>query len=537
MSRIDSQMMGIYKESTRSSSMGGKTIAEQEAILLIKRAQEINESSGHSCFSSSSTKGNKYLMRLVKHNKEAFSDESRAMIKSYLKTGRMPEMVRPSMHHAGGGIHTRPSRPSISPGENMGGTMVDSHPSTPRPTSRPNANGGSVVVNAGSGMPASSDRPSVNNGGRIVVSDNPGAPRPGSMPPPANNPSSGIAAPGGRPSVNDSGTGAPVNVGRPSVGTPSSPERPNGGTVDGIDGGSDPVVSPGVKEIMNFIAKKLTWGCHWFPMQETRPGGDPVNNLYAQGGPLDKLDMITGMKAREYEFAHNRKAVDAGKEYSWWGHCDKAATAACILAMPKHGVTMVAQNGEKVHFTKNDIQGLLVKAVPDLSIKVDFKGERFNNPARDNPNDPAPEFFLEVMQEWAKDGMPFVLDIDPGVQVWNFPYDKAKVTESTTAPEGYDASALPQDGSVKYYHIDMSGTGFDEKARRYECFIQRDAGGKVVKSGWIKTPNTHNNPDFMWRPHPAGDIMNPNTWVSRGAGNNPQVDLKTIFEIYQKSLA
>jgi len=177
----------------------------------------------------------------------------------------------------------------------------------------------------------------------------------------------------------------------------------------------------------------------------------------------------------------------------------------------------------------------LVKVTPSLVNNVDFKGERYNS-SRDNPGDPKPEVFLQVLEDWSKDGLPFVLDIDHREQVWNFPYDKAKVFESDQAPEGFSAS-LSGEGTTKYYHIEMSGTGFDNKARVYECYVQKNNAGSVISSGWIKTPSTHNNADFMWRPHPVGDLTNKANWQQRGKVSNPNVDPQVVYDIYMRSIA
>lgn len=307
------------------------------------------------------------------------------------------------------------------------------------------------------------------------------------------------------------------------------------------------------KIILDFQAHHKTCAWHWFPMQETRAGGDPLNNLYAKYGCLDKLDKVTGGTARQYEYEHNRTAKDAGKQFAWWGYCNNAAEAACILPEPKKSVVMRAKNSaslsplqaqllegyigfeSEITFSKNDIQGLLALMSSSLVARMDFVSERSDS-IFDEPNDAKPELFLKIMQEWSADGLPFVMDIDRGEQVWNFPYDQVRITESDKAPDGFNASSLPRDGSVKYYHIDMSGTGFDTKRRVYECFVQKGANGQVVASGWIKTPKTHENPDFTWRPHPIADIMNKDNWVLRGRPSNPMIDPKTIYNNYMKLL-
>ena len=419
-------------------------------------------------------------------------------------------------------VPSTPIIPGVSP--MLPGSSASVVPPIPTiPSGSPTLPGSSasVIPNApNSGSPALRTNLSANAPISSRVTPPTDAPNlaPGIAPP--STPPAGAPAAG---SINTS----PVAGGlAPTPVVPAAPISSAGSGVVGVFG----------KEILNFQAAKSTWACHWWPLKEQKRGGDPINNLYATGGPLDKLDMITGGSARDYEYQKNRKEFGAGRQYDWWGHCNNASEAACVLQAPKHNVVMKAQNGADVTFSKSDIQGLLVKVTPSLVNNVDFRGERYNNGSKDNPNDPKPELFLQTLQEWAKDGLPFVLDIDPKEQVWNFPYDKAKVFESDKAPQGF-SGGLASDGSVKYYHIEMSGTGFDNKARVYECYIQRNSSGGVVSSAWIKTPNSHNNPDFMWRPHPVGDLMNKASWQLRGKPSNPNVDPQVIYDIYIKSLA
>lgn len=109
-----------------------------------------------------------------------------------------------------------------------------------------------------------------------------------------------------------------------------------------------------------------------------------------------------------------------------------------------------------------------------------------------NFNSAKSNYFLHLLEDWSKDRLPFVLDTDREKQVWNLPYDRVRVSESSQAPNGFDASNLPNDGSVTYYHIVMSGAGYYDKQRIYEFYVQRDGFGNVVSQGWINTPYTHN---------------------------------------------
>ncbi len=499
MSRIDGHMMRMYNEGIKRDSHHGKKISSLETLDLINYAERMNHSSSGSSFRASDCRGNRHLKRLLKRHEEHFSLESRQMIKDFIKYHRIPTLStnvgQPNAGPSNGplpgyGIIPLPTRP-VSTTPLAPSTPAAPTPSTPTPTA------------------------------------------------PVATPILTPVRPSGGISVTPPATG--VTVPTPPEAPPASPARPSippaSPTHVGSIGAGSGIEGPHGIEIFNWTADKKTGFCHWFPQQETRPGGDSTNNLYAVNGPLDKLDRLMGTQAREFEFNKFRKAVTDGKQYSWWGHCDKASTVACLLDLPKHGVVMTNAAGEKIQFTPNDIQGLLVKVVPYLSTNVDFKGNRFNDPNKDDPNDPYPHVFMETMRQWAQDGLPFVLDIDPGPQVWNFPYDQSKIYESTQPPKGFNPEGLPTDGSVKYYRIEMEGTGFPQKARIYQAWVQNDANGKAIKSGWIKTPESHPNPDFMWRPHPIGDLKDPAMWVARGKIGNPEVDPKTVYEIWMKSLA
>jgi hypothetical protein len=446
-------------------------------------------------------------------------------------TPAMPSIARPATPGAATVVTPTTPRPSVGTVIMPGGAVVE-----PRIPSTPNAGAGAVVTppripsTPSAGGASNTATPSVPSAGAGTV-----APSVPSTPSIGVSPAAGTIAPSA-PAAGSSIPATPVNPASPvNPATPASPSPvPAPDLVPHSNVGSGVVGAHG-KEIINFQAAKATWGCHWFPLQESKVGGDHINNLYAVGGCLDKLDALTGGSARQYEFEHNRKPFGSGQQYSWWGHCNNASEAACILRAPQHDVVMKGANGNEVRFTKNDIQGLLVKVAPSLVNGVDFKGERYNG-TRDNPQDPKPELFLQVMKEWTKDGLPFVLDIDNREQVWNFPYDKVKIYESDRAPQGFSGS-IEGEGTVTYYHIEMAGTGFDKKARIYECYIQKNSSGAVVSSAWIKTGNTHNNPDFMWRPHPVGDITDKSVWKLKSKPSNPQVDPQVVYDIYMKSLA
>lgn len=290
-------------------------------------------------------------------------------------------------------------------------------------------------------------------------------------------------------------------------------------------------------KIMDWKAEKPTWHCHWFPMKESRPnGGDTINNLYAPGGVLSKYDEAFGTDSRAYELKNNFRPHDStSSDADWAGHCNNASEVAALLKEPKYAVTY---NG--VTFSPQEIAGLLVKVSSSLSERVDFEGRRYNN-FMDDKGDPSPHDFLEkVLKAWGSDAanpIPFVLDIDREEQVWNYPYDQGKVFELSQPPAGTNLNDIPRGGSVTFYEAQLKGTTFEDQARQYQFWIQRNDNGDVLKSGWIKGPDANINPDFAWRPHPVGDLSQKESWVTKPRKqSNPYVKAEEVYEIYARSL-
>ncbi len=174
MDRIDTQMLKIYKESTKKDSIDGKKVSPEEARDLILRAEALNQNSSGSCFRSSS-RGTKNLKKLVKNHKDDFSHESRDLIKNYTKTGHLPRFDSSHSGNVGAssgvttvnagqpnfGPGTIPSRPNAGPqlpGAGLiiaSGSVVPNRPA-PMPPRNPIPAGGPVIVNPpNAGVPSS----------------------------------------------------------------------------------------------------------------------------------------------------------------------------------------------------------------------------------------------------------------------------------------------------------------------------------------------------------------------------------------------
>jgi len=291
-------------------------------------------------------------------------------------------------------------------------------------------------------------------------------------------------------------------------------------------------------KVLEWKSPKETWHCHWFPMKETSPnGGDPINNLYAPGGVLEKYDTAFDAKSREYELKTNFRAHDSTKsDADWAGHCNNASEVACMLEEPLYPVTF---NG--VTFSPKDVAGLLVKVSRSLADRVDFEGRRYNGRFADDPSDPKPHVFMEkILKGWGSEASspkPFVLDIDRKEQVWNYPFDQGMVVNLGGAPKNFPVALLPKGGRISFYEANLRGTTFDEQAQTYQFWIQHDANGNALKSDWIEGAGSSVNPDFAWRPHARGDLSKKDNWIQNThKQGNPLVYGGNVYEIYVRSI-
>jgi len=530
MPKIDRKLYNIFENSINQNSKSGSKVSEEEAMLLINRAHRITEKTPLNCLCPPEAKeGSKHLRRLLRVYPESFTPEGKIIIQQYMLTGKkhIYHHYRDTERHLNQNLNNLEDNIVVHPSKRRHRIKMDTNApiegeihSERRDSRRIRStedegtitrsieNHSRHLTESRDNISSRSNNENVENSiPNIIVTESPSE---------HVDVSSTVI----EPEIRTENINHSVNLNTENIGDGLHVESSNQPLVDSVYG----------KQILNFMAKKKTEPFHWFPMEETKPGGDTVNNLYTIGGPLDKLDRINEGKARLYEYNNLRQPFGSGRR--WWGHCNNASEAGCLLKAPRHGVEMVAKDGSTIKLTKNDIEGLIVKVVPCLVAKTDFKGERNNG--RGASEEPAPATFINIMKDWAKDGLPFVMDIDPESQVWNFPYDQVKIYESNKAPEGSNVD-IP--GKTKFYHIEMEGTGYKNKARVYECYVKYGNNDKVIHSGWIKTPNSNNNPDFMWRPHPKGDLMDKSLWVLNSRATNPEVDPQLVYDIYMKSLA
>ena len=266
---------------------------------------------------------------------------------------------------------------------------------------------------------------------------------------------------------------------------------------------------------------------HWWPMKEAIEGGEsPENNLYALGGGIDKYDKLFNVKGIEYQKSHYFRSFNSTeKDAGWAGFCDCATTLACTLKYPKN-LVIVHYNGKYVEFTPKDIEHLMIIASRNSTntSKTLFYGERCNYTHLDDRSEPYPTDFLNILKKLCVDDVPFALDIDKGPAVWNYPYNKVKVTTTKIIPEQYKMYKPDKEGDFIYYHFIIESSAYPSK--NLDLWGWRCTNNYTDTEGWF----CEKHPDFAWKKYPRSG-----EW--KGVSKiNPEINANHIYEIYMASM-
>lgn len=282
------------------------------------------------------------------------------------------------------------------------------------------------------------------------------------------------------------------------------------------------------------VSEIKPWSSWWYPKRE----GGLIE-------PLAKYDYLRQTRAR---LAGQPGSVGSARDFemqsnganalAWEGLCDAWALASISKPEPKRPVTITVGNST-VTFGIDDLKALLLKtydAVDDSSIKM--YGQRFNGSYTGwiYP-DIYPEQFHRFMEVQLFDrGLPFLMDHDPGVEVWTVPIFKANyvLEEVPGKPDSVLVHTWVHTAeSTKREEKDFVGT--KSVVREYDYILQgvRNANGDlVIQSGyWIKTPggvdSRNDHPDYVLQ------VQHPESLVRKSW--NPQIDMALIDEILEKS--
>jgi hypothetical protein len=195
----------------------------------------------------------------------------------------------------------------------------------------------------------------------------------------------------------------------------------------------------------------------------------------------------------------------------WYGFCHAWSAAAVMEKEPRKPTTYMGQNGATVAFSIGDLKGLLTACHAQDVANV--YGERNNG--NGDPNDIAPDELWRLLKLYVQQQhVPLVLDIDPGIQVWNYPVYSYRVTYT---PNGRGAQhdcvmqIFMADDAVP---TDFIGTQTRSETYKFKC----DMNGSTVIAGTGVWDNANHHPDFAWYPYLA-------------VAENPDIDYQLVKKI------
>lgn len=271
-------------------------------------------------------------------------------------------------------------------------------------------------------------------------------------------------------------------------------------------------------------AKIKPWSSYWFPHTDTSLY-EPINGS-SEPSPLQKYD-LWAKKAKKTDTtaaATEKSAMDNRESDSWAGLCNAWSKAS---VMEKEPAFKKPVDVDGVKFSSFDLKALLIKTY-DNTVGFQNYGKRFNGERGDDFNDIYPDQFHRVLQaELFEKGKPFIMDRDPGIQVWNYPVYKAEVVitrDPSNANVMHVRTTLATAGTRD--DTDFIGTWQVNYEYFYDLYGTTAADGSFeVRSGAWTGSSLDSHPDFLTT------IPEKTTRQS----DNPQLKTEWVDEIIAKA--
>lgn len=264
---------------------------------------------------------------------------------------------------------------------------------------------------------------------------------------------------------------------------------------------------------------------YWWPLLSSGNKNDHINNLYANGGGIDKYDKLFNTNALEYQKEHHCILPESNRSDKYWaGFCDRAATLSCLYKYPSNPV-VAKYNGKIIEFSQRDIEALMIivsNATISNSLSV-FYGSRNNSKNKNSKNksEPLPLELIEILKRFSKEGGSFVIDIDNGDAVWNYPFDKFIIT---IEPIDFSDERIPKTGKSVVYRFRIGSSAFPHKNIDINGLVNYSKDS--IHQEWL----SHNNPDFLWKKYKKNYQWN-------GTSNiNPHIKPEIVYELYKNSI-
>ncbi len=244
----------------------------------------------------------------------------------------------------------------------------------------------------------------------------------------------------------------------------------------------------------------IPWSGYWWPIRQGK--------LLV---PLGKYDRLTGYKAAVWERKHNPPGPNVPQ---WHGYCH-AWAAACVLELePTIGRTVRTELA-RLGLGVGDQKGLLTAChTEDLANSWgDRYGDGFGSEDR---QDLQPDLLWRLLKlHVGQQGVPLVLDVESGEEVWNYPIYQYEIRYRASGPAAYsaDLTLLMADDAVP---PDYRGT--KTRKQTYKFRFKMREGSVVSGSGEWLGRSKQDHPDFAWYPFKA-------------IASNPEVKYVTVRKL------
>ncbi|MGE0756409.1 MAG: DUF4384 domain-containing protein [Pirellulaceae bacterium] len=233
-------------------------------------------------------------------------------------------------------------------------------------------------------------------------------------------------------------------------------------------------------------ARITPWSGYWWP--------------HFQGlllKPLGKYDSLTGKQAAAWE----RKTHPPGPGVPrWHGYCHAWAASSLMEQEPIKPRAAQGMRG-RAELGVDDQKGLL--AACHARDAANTYGDRYGDGhGSEDKQDLPPDALWRLLKLYIKEqGVPLVLDVEAGDQVWNYPVYAYRIVASPTGDQGKHTGSLTlwmSDDAVRPDYV-----GVQVRRQTYRFSFELRGGSVVMGSGrWIG-PSVEDHPDFAWYPFVA----------------------------------
>jgi hypothetical protein len=305
------------------------------------------------------------------------------------------------------------------------------------------------------------------------------------------------------------------------------------------------VVSPGEVDYQvtdpSTNLPSIPWAGYWLPSNSTYMFQHASGQDYS---PLEKYDMYmkkahgqtTTAAQTERDTLYNPLAGPAD------GHCDAWSIASIYENDPTPGGWQNPHNAtlNGVTFTPGDIKSLLIDTYEEQSL-VKMIGEKYVD-LTDDPLDLYPDQFHAVLKGELGSNRLFIVDRDPGPEVWNTPINSAQIqiAADATNPQllhvtayvgtvdaiGEGAFAQDSSGNANPNWVGDPTEAEYAEIYTYDLYGDQQADGSfAIKSGVWTGDSVQNHPDFA---------LIKIAGATQHQSLNTQVDVGIVNEIISK---